>query len=337
MESTASHQPAQPAETDRIPPTGSYRRIILATDGSGDAAAAAAGLGALAWPDGVTITVVGVCAATRPPPASSLPPTGLEQEARGYLEMLFQDERARVAGIVAAAAAGLRAGRSGLTVVETVRDGEPAAQILAQAREDGADLLVAGARGHAVLGALLLGSVSEALVEEAACPVLIVRGGAWEGDAAAVRVLIGIGPEDRPERLGNALLRLPLPDGTRVVAASVAATTVGGAAAIDPEHWRLAEAAREWTVAANASGRDVAERLAAYLRSGAPGRAVETRPLAGDVAGELLRAAGELDAGLIVVGARERRGMLAHFGLGSVSRKLVRRAGCSLLVVRGGA
>jgi len=323
----------EPTATDQTSNPGHYRRIVLATDGSGDATAAVESLRALPWPDDATITVVGVCTATPPPAASGLPQTGLEQDVRGYLETVHAEERAQVDGIVTAAAARLREGLPGVTVVETTRSGEPAAEILAQAREAGADLIVAGARGHAALGALLLGSVSEALVEEAVCPVLIIRGGPW--DAGMVRVLVGIGPEDTEARLGDALLRLPLPEGARVVATSVAASAAGSVAAIDPEQWRLAEAAREWTVAANASGREAAERLAAYLRAGAPGRTVETRPLAGDVAGELLRAATEIAADLIVVGARERRGMLAHLGLGSVSRKLVRRAGCSLLVVRG--
>lgn len=50
----------------------------------------------------------------------------------------------------------------------------------------------------------------------------------------------------------------------------------------------------------------------------------------------MLATAGAIDADVIVVGARERRGMLARLGLGSVSRKLVRWADCSVLVIRGG-
>ena len=74
------------------------------------------------------------------------------------------------------------------------------------------------------------------------------------------------------------------------------------------------------------------ERLLAVM----PTRSHESRILAGDVASELLAIAAEIEADLIVVGAREQHGMLARLGLGSVSRKLVRRAGCSVLVVRDG-
>jgi nucleotide-binding universal stress UspA family protein len=55
----------------------------------------------------------------------------------------------------------------------TVRDGN-AAQILLDAC-DGADLLVVGSRGHGGFTEALLGSVSQACVHHARCPVVIVR------------------------------------------------------------------------------------------------------------------------------------------------------------------
>lgn len=58
----------------------------------------------------------------------------------------------------------------------TVREGN-AAQVLLDA-SDGADLLVVGSRGHGGFTEALLGSVSQACVHHALCPVVIVRAGA---------------------------------------------------------------------------------------------------------------------------------------------------------------
>jgi nucleotide-binding universal stress UspA family protein len=53
--------------------------------------------------------------------------------------------------------------------------GEPAAQIIAAARDREADLIVVGSRGQGRLAGLLLGSVAQKVVSLAHCPVVVVR------------------------------------------------------------------------------------------------------------------------------------------------------------------
>jgi nucleotide-binding universal stress UspA family protein len=55
-------------------------------------------------------------------------------------------------------------------------EGDPAGAVTALARERGADLVVVGSHGRTGLGRLLLGSVSEGVIGQAECPVLVVKG-----------------------------------------------------------------------------------------------------------------------------------------------------------------
>lgn len=59
-----------------------------------------------------------------------------------------------------------------------LKEGKPAAEIVAAAREWGADLIVIGTHGRSGLGRMVLGSIAEAVVHAAPCPVLLARGGA---------------------------------------------------------------------------------------------------------------------------------------------------------------
>ncbi len=67
------------------------------------------------------------------------------------------------------------ASKGGAAIDCIVRGGEPAADIVASARELGADLIVIGHRGQGRLAQALLGSVARRVIETAPCPVLVVR------------------------------------------------------------------------------------------------------------------------------------------------------------------
>ena len=56
-----------------------------------------------------------------------------------------------------------------------VWEGDAGDGILAAAEAEGADLIVVGSRGRSGLGRYLLGSISDAVVHRADCPVLVVR------------------------------------------------------------------------------------------------------------------------------------------------------------------
>ena len=53
--------------------------------------------------------------------------------------------------------------------------GNPAHEIIAAAKDQQADLIVVGSRGHGRLTGLLLGSVAQKVISLAHCPVVVVR------------------------------------------------------------------------------------------------------------------------------------------------------------------
>lgn len=70
-------------------------------------------------------------------------------------------------------------GRSmGVTVDFLVWEGDPGEAIIDAAQAEGADMIVVGSHGRGTVGRFLIGSVSDHVVRNASCPVLVVRSSA---------------------------------------------------------------------------------------------------------------------------------------------------------------
>jgi nucleotide-binding universal stress UspA family protein len=83
-----------------------------------------------------------------------------EQRARNVLEA--EAEEVRSAG--------------GMVAQAHLREGGAPHEIVALAEDTGVGLIVIGSRGHGGIRRVLMGSVSDAVVRHAHCPVLVVRG-----------------------------------------------------------------------------------------------------------------------------------------------------------------
>jgi len=64
---------------------------------------------------------------------------------------------------------------AGIAVSTELREGDPATQIVAVAKEGGFDAVVVGHKGVGRVKEMLLGNVSEKVAHLAPCPVIIVR------------------------------------------------------------------------------------------------------------------------------------------------------------------
>lgn len=141
-----------------------FSRIVCPTDFSPTADAAASHAASLAKAYGGELVLLHVL------PQLHYPLRGLGMaESFPHLQQELHT-RARERLTAAAAALGTDA-----KVVTELRDGDGYEQILACARERGADLIVMGTHGHTGLKHALLGSTAERVVRLAECPVLTVR------------------------------------------------------------------------------------------------------------------------------------------------------------------
>ena len=140
----------------------SFKRILIPVDGSAQSAHAAATGRDLAQALGAEIATVYVVE----PPVSYSGEIGIPPEE--LLEVADRDDRAALAEL-----------RRNVRLPEEarhfVRVGHPADVIGKVAAEWPADLIVIGSHGLGGLGRALLGSVADAVVRHAPCPVLVVR------------------------------------------------------------------------------------------------------------------------------------------------------------------
>jgi nucleotide-binding universal stress UspA family protein len=142
-------------------------KILLAVDASEYAAEAARELAARPWPPATTVRVLTAVEPVTPPAAE------LWYDAGGSLERARQEMRKSAERLTAGVAEKLRA--SGLAAETAVRDGDPRAVIVDEAKEWGADLIVVGSHGYTGVKRWLLGSVAQSVVSHAPCSVEVVR------------------------------------------------------------------------------------------------------------------------------------------------------------------
>jgi nucleotide-binding universal stress UspA family protein len=216
--------------------------------------------------------------------------------------------------------------------------GYPAEQIVAYTEEHKPDLVAMGATGLRSTLGILLGGVAQQVVEYACCPVMIVRS-PYQG---IHNVLL---TTDGSEHSHNALRYIqdcPLPAGAfkhviNVMPPEITPEMVGqtwhlGMEVTPP---MLSETMQEQFIRQNQAEEKQAKELIEEALSvlGAPDQPVISALRRGDAATEIMNYAREMKIDLIVVGSRglsEFRGWL----LGSVSRKLVHYAKCSVLIVK---
>jgi nucleotide-binding universal stress UspA family protein len=292
-------------------------RILIAYDGSQAADEAVALARSVAWPPDSTVRVVAVA---EPPvvalgapwaPGSATIAPEIDDQMVAYLDDRVADAVQRLKE-----AAG--------NVKGVVLRGRPATAIVDEARELGADVIVAGSRGHGAIAELVLGSVTAEVVDQAPCPVLVAR------RPALSRVVFATDGSE-PSAAAEKILEWPIFAGLPVRVVSVANVVEPWHTGIAPTMYRqVVDAYTKDLEESRAQHRKIAEEAAG--RIAAAGRTAEPKVLTGDAATAIIAAAHEFEADLVVIGSRGQTG-LARMVLGSVARNVLHGSGSSVLVV----
>lgn len=224
------------------------------------------------------------------------------------------------------------------TVTANLIIGHPAEKIISTANEAQPDLIVLGAIGlRATLG-ILLGGVAQQVVENSTQPVLIVRA-PYRG---IHKVLLATDGSERSQKTLSFLINFPLPKTAELQVMHVlpplpspeiiTRTWPMGSEAIPPlPPATLTEEFNKWEAEEKQEGQKILEQTVNSLKSaGKDSTSILKR---GDAAIEIINYAKSEQIDLIVAGSRgisQVQGWL----LGSVSRKLIHYAGCSILIIK---
>jgi len=291
-------------------------RALIAFDGSPGADQALALAGSLAWPAGSALRVVAVVEPLMllggPASTPVMPPPRL-------LEEMVEFQEGRVA------AAAQTVARQDRTTEGVVRQGRPATILVEEAPRFAADLLITGSRGHGRLTRVLLGSVSEEVVDRAPCPVLVARA------SAVSRIVLAFDGTAAASAAEAILASWPIFERLPIHVLSVADVMEPVRFGFAPASYhRAAEDHARYFAEAQELHRDLAEATAGRLRGA--GRRAVAETTTGSASEEIIGVATALKADLVVMGSHGRSGF-ERMLLGSVARNVLHGSQTSVLIV----
>lgn len=303
------------------PATTPGLKVLWATDGSEESRVALALMRRLVLPVTQELTVLSVApqsfiSGARPDPSFL---TRVTPSARRRALMEAED--------VAQQAATDLDPPPGMEVTAVSRWGNAIEEVLRVGRSTRRDLTVIGAKGHSNLELILIGSVSQGVVQHSRSPVLIVRPGPDDLD----RVLIGYDGSPEAKRAVQFLDRLNLHESVvlhLVYVVEPFRAPKGGSAGFRRHAMAELQALNEQ------QQRDAEKELnvmAEQLRT--KGRRVEAEVLQGAAGPVLDDAAVKSGADLLVLGVR-KPSPESRYLLGGTAEKLVRNSRSSVMIVK---
>ena len=291
-------------------------RIVLAVDGSSSSMHARDLVASQPWPHGTSVTLL---------TAYDIPATWLGEGAMAGDWLADAEEGLRRDAEASLVALAAPLDHPGWSIDRQVVRGRTASVILAVADALDADLIVLGSRGHGPIATMLLGSVSAEVAEQARCSVLVARG-PWVS-----RVLVATDGSECASVIPEVLADWTAFKGLPAVALSVTPVDSPAFELLVSLYTLGSEPLEAQREALRELHRQHASTMAQRLSErGIPARA-EVR--GGDAAHEIIVAAADSGADLVVTGSRCLHG-LDRWLLGSVARNVLLHTAASVLIVR---
>jgi len=211
--------------------------------------------------------------------------------------------------------------------------GFPTEKFLKYAEENMPNLIIIGAKGLRATKGILVGGVAQQVVEYAPCPVLVVRA-PYNGLREVMLVTDGSASSRQAVHF---LGRLPLPAGARLWVmhvlppAAIPMMFPGMGMGNMPMAFPDSEEIGALRLQEEKQGEELLNStLEALHIMGKPAEAILKR---GDAATEIMAVVKKRKIDLLITGSRGLNPIMGWM-MGSLSRKLVHYAGCSVLVVR---
>lgn len=142
-------------------------KLLLAIDGSPESQQAMQAVAARPWPKASVARILSVWQSPYVLATSS------EAMSGSAFEMVAVELESEARRVVATGLAGLKL--TDFSLESTIRRGDAKREIVSDAEEWGADLVVLGSHGHSGIGRWLLGSTAEYVVRHATCSVEVIR------------------------------------------------------------------------------------------------------------------------------------------------------------------
>ena len=154
-----------------------FEKILVALDGSEHSTRALENAIGIAERFNGRLTLLHVYSVTVPPvmmpEPSTLTPSGVPVVTPAEVSKIV--DAAKEVGKRILADGGEKAKARGVAVETMLKEGNTVQEIVRAAREGDFNLIVMGVRGISKIRELLLGSVSDGVIKQASCPVLVVK------------------------------------------------------------------------------------------------------------------------------------------------------------------